>query len=88
MPAPDSPAIQRWSTADVPKAQRIDYFAAALSEAIVPLGIDNVDPESFEAQMSFAQLDAVSIAKASASAHRSFRGLYTPNDVQGSYKSN
>jgi AraC-like DNA-binding protein len=58
----------------VPKAHRIDYFAAALSEAIVPLGLDRVDPASFEACMSFARLDSIGISKASASAHRSFRG--------------
>ena len=74
MPATDPPAIRRWSTADVPAAQRIEYFAAAVSEAIIPLGIDNVDAESFEATMCFAQLDTISVAQASASAHRAFRG--------------
>lgn len=66
--------IRRWSTADVPQADRQDYFAAALSESLIPISVDNLDPASFHAEVGFAQLDSIGICKVSGAAHRSFRG--------------
>jgi len=43
VPPVDNEAIQRWSTAAVPAPQRLDYFAAALSEAVNPLRICQAD---------------------------------------------
>lgn len=69
----DISRVQRWSTADVPQPQRADYFAAALSEAAVPFGVDGVDPGTFHAEVSFTSLDAIGICSTAGAAHRSFR---------------
>ena len=53
MPRSEHDAIKRWSTADVPQAKRVDYFAASLSEAIIPFSVDNADPGTFRAELSF-----------------------------------
>ena len=66
--------IQRWSTAEVEQKRRLDYFAAALSEAVYPLGIDRADPATFDAQVSFANLGSVGVCKTVGSGHHSFRG--------------
>ena len=66
--------IRRWSTADVPQARRLDYFAAALSEAIYPIRIDEVDPRTFHAEVSVAHVDAIRVCKMIGSPHAAFRG--------------
>ena len=66
--------IKRWSTTDVPQAKRLDYFAAALSEAVIPFAVNQADPLTFRAQISCAQLDAIRVCKTIGSRHRSFRG--------------
>jgi AraC-like DNA-binding protein len=67
-------AIQRWSTAGVPQGKRLDYFAAALSEAVYPLGVDRADPLTFQANVSCASLGGVGVCKTVGSPHWSFRG--------------
>jgi AraC-like DNA-binding protein len=67
-------AVRRWSTGDVPQPKRLDYFAAAISEAVYPLRIDDADPRTFHSEVSFAELGAVGVCKATGSPHRSFRG--------------
>jgi AraC-like DNA-binding protein len=52
----------------------LDYFAAALSEATFPVGVDNADPLSFHAEVSAAILGTVSVCKAIGSPHGTFRG--------------
>jgi AraC family transcriptional regulator, positive regulator of tynA and feaB len=74
MPPVVEQGIKRWSTADVPTATRLDYFAAALSEATFPVGVDNADPLSFHAEVSAANLGTVSVCKAAGSPHGTFRG--------------
>ena len=66
--------IRRWSTSAVPPAQRLDYFAAALSEAVNPLGISGADPHRFRAELSSARLGAVSVTKTIGSPHAATRG--------------
>ena len=66
--------IRRWSTSSVPPPQRLDYFAAALSEAVNPLGISGADPRRFRAELSSAQLGAVGVTKTIGSAHAAIRG--------------
>ena len=66
--------IRRWSTADVAQTQRLDYFAAALSESVYPLGIDRVDSRNFHADVSFAHLGSIGVCKTIGSPHHSFRG--------------
>lgn len=74
MPTVDSEVIQRWSTAAVPASQRLDYFAAALSEAVNPLRVCKADPRSFHADLSFANLGDIGVTKATGGAHGSMRG--------------
>ena len=66
--------VQRWSTASVVEARRLDYFAAALSEAVYPLAIDRADSQKFSAEVSFAKLGSVGVCKTIGAAHQSFRG--------------
>lgn len=70
----DNEAIQRWSTAEVPASKRLDYFAAALSEAVNPLGVCKADPQTFHADVSFAYLGEIGVTKTTGEAHGSFRG--------------
>ena len=70
----NSDALQRWSTADVPQANRLGYFADALSNAAIPVAIDSADPLTFGADVSFASLGAIWVCKASGSPHRASRG--------------
>lgn len=74
MPPVDNEAIQRWSTADVPASKRLDYFAAALSEAVNPLGICKADPQTFSADVSFAYLGDIGVTRTTGEAHGSYRG--------------
>jgi AraC-like DNA-binding protein len=74
MPNVAHDGIKRWSTADVPQQNRLDYFAAALSEAVNPLGVDNADPRTFRAELSHAQLAAIAVSKTVGSPHVSIRG--------------
>lgn len=66
--------IRRWSTVDVPASKRLDYFAAAVSEAVLPMGIDQADPDDFFAELSFARLADIGVTNARGNAHSSFRG--------------
>jgi AraC family transcriptional activator of tynA and feaB len=70
----DSAPIRRWSTADVPPAERLDYFAAALAEAIIPMAVDNADPVCFSAQLTMARLDGIEICTHVGSPHLCIRG--------------
>jgi len=75
VPNVDTGEVRRWSTTDVPRSSRVDYFAAALGEAIIfPLAVDNVDPQTFQGEVSFANLDAMGVCKVVGSPHGSFRG--------------
>lgn len=71
-PVPD--IVRRWSTREVPQTDRLDYFASALSEALIPLAVDNADPRTFHADVSFASLGKIEICKAIGAPHRTFRG--------------
>ena len=66
--------VRRWSTVDVEQKRRLDYFAAALSEAVYPLGVDRADARTFDAQVSFANLGSIGVCKTVGSPHHSFRG--------------
>jgi AraC-like DNA-binding protein len=72
--ATDSSEIKRWSTADVPAAKRLDYFAAAVSEAVLPMGIDRADPDAFFAELRYAPLVDIGVTNSRGNAHSAFRG--------------
>jgi AraC-like DNA-binding protein len=67
-------AIKYWSTSDVPEAERLDYFAAALTEAVFPVTIGRADARSFHATTSFAHVASLGVCKTSAASHSGFRG--------------
>ena len=67
-------SIRRWSTQEVPASQRLEYFATALGDAVVPFMIDRADPRLFQVRASFASLGAIGIWHNSVSPHRSQRG--------------
>jgi len=75
MNAIDATAIQRWSTSEVPASQRFDYFADALSSALVPMGVEIDTPArtAFHAEMTLAELGPMAISRQTGSAHRSYR---------------
>jgi len=71
------PSIVRWSTNEVPMSQRFDYFADALSSAVVPMCVDGQpDGQSdslFRAEMTMAEAGPATIIRQTGSAHRSYR---------------
>jgi AraC-like DNA-binding protein len=70
----DSDEIRRWSTSDVPAEQRLDYFAAAISQAVNPLSVSSADPGLFHAEVSTSKLGAISVTKTEGSGHTVVRG--------------
>jgi AraC-like DNA-binding protein len=66
--------IKRWSTAEVAQTKRLEYFAAALSDAVYPLGVDRADPGTFHADVSFAHLGSIRVCKTIGAPHHSYRG--------------
>jgi len=73
MPGAEPDLITRWATSGVPQAQRLDYWAASLTDALIPLGLDNADPRTFRSEMSHAAFGPIHIVRQSGSSHRCFR---------------
>jgi AraC family transcriptional activator of tynA and feaB len=69
-----SELIQRWSTEDVPPSKRLEYFSAALREAVTPLALDGADRATFHGEVSYARLGAIGVAQTAGAPHRSSRG--------------
>ncbi|MBB3178135.1 helix-turn-helix transcriptional regulator [Variovorax sp. Sphag1AA] len=67
------PTIARWSTDDIPPSQRFDYFANALTTAIVPMRVESGDPKLFTSSMTIADLGPVSVLRQTGTPHRSYR---------------
>jgi len=66
--------IVTWSTDAVPGAQRLDYFADALSSAIVPMQVERTRAGTLTSHMSMLEIDGVAVLAQRGSAHRSLRG--------------
>ncbi|WP_395399807.1 helix-turn-helix domain-containing protein [Pseudoduganella sp. UC29_106] len=64
--------VTRWSTDDVPALQRLDYYAAALSTAIVPAQLAAPGADHFAAHMDALELGGLSCIRQQGSAHRCF----------------
>jgi AraC-like DNA-binding protein len=73
MPDDKEDPIQRWSTAGVRQAERMDYFAARMSETTFPLGIYPADAANFSADVSAAQLGGLTVCKCVGSPQRIYR---------------
>ncbi len=67
------PLIQRWSTDDVPDEHRFDYYADALTTSIDPMRVASRGPEVFGAEITSAELGAISVIQGVGSAHRCIR---------------
>lgn len=67
-------AIVTWSTNAVPRTQRLDYFAAALSSALVPMQVEATHTGALASHMSMLEIDDVDVLSQCGSAHRSLRG--------------
>jgi AraC-like DNA-binding protein len=70
----NSPEIKQWSTSDVDPTRRLDYFASALSEAIVPFGLSGGDSQDFQAELKSTRLDVLGLSKLKGAPHQSVRG--------------
>ena len=66
--------IQRWTTASVEQARRLDFYEAALHEAVLPVSVSCADPRTFRFEMSYANFGELGVCKQSGSAHGSIRG--------------
>lgn len=67
------PVIQTWSTADVPRQQRFDYFVEALSSALIPMRADSATRGRTEARIDAAEFDGVTVIRQTGTAHWSYR---------------
>jgi AraC family transcriptional activator of tynA and feaB len=72
MRGPTPLPIARWSTSDVPPDQRFDFYASALSSAIIPLQIERRDGATFHSEMDAADLGLLSILRQRGSPHRCY----------------
>lgn len=69
-----TPALIRWSTDDVDKAQRIDYYEDTVARSMIPVGI-RMPPESeFSSSMKMTSLDGLSVLRIRGSPHEVYRG--------------
>ena len=73
MPDDKEDPVQRWSTADVPQANRMDYWAARFGETAYPIGCDPADAANFNAEGSAAQIGGLTVCKSVASPMRTYR---------------
>lgn len=75
MSLPDAP--RRWSTADVPAAQRLDFWVGAISENFLAMDADG-DRRDFRGELSTAALGAVGVNQVRADPQRVWR---TPRGI-------
>jgi AraC family transcriptional activator of tynA and feaB len=73
--------VLRFSTQNVAPAARFDFWADAVSRALLPLKVQSADVSSFEASVSQADLGALQIIQTQGSAHHSWR---TRSDIEKS----
>lgn len=69
----ETSTILRWSTDSVPQEQRRDFWAAALTDAMIPLGLDQADPRTFQSEMSLGGFGPINVLRQTGSPHRCFR---------------
>jgi len=66
--------ILRWSTADVPAAQRFAYFAEALASSMMPMNVSCERPADFQLTLEATLLGPLAITRIEGAAHRAGRG--------------
>lgn len=67
------PVIQVWSTNEVPRPQRFDYWANALSLALTPMRVDSTNERDFSAQLTATSLGPISVTRCKGTSHNSHR---------------
>ena len=72
--ATDLKPIEHWTTELLPAAERFDYFADALSSAIIPMQVECPSRDGFRSDMCALDLGAFTVVEQSGTAHASFRG--------------
>jgi len=70
----DPGLIERWTTDLLPVAERFDYFADALSSAIIPMQVECCSRDTFRSDMCALNLGPLTVIEQVGTAHRSFRG--------------
>ena len=65
--------IRRWSTDDVPRRMRFDYWANVLRTTLEPMSVTAEDVQTFRAQTSATALGALTVIRNEGEAHRSSR---------------
>lgn len=70
--------VHRWSTADTPVGQRLDRFAALMTEVLIPIRVSS-EVRDFEVAMSFARLGPITIVRQHGKAHSSRRDTHEIN---------
>ena len=65
--------IEHWTTDLLPAARRFDYFANALSTAIIPMQVECERRHSFRSDMCALDLGPLTVVEQIGTSHRSFR---------------
>lgn len=70
---PQSPDILYFSTDEVPRAQRLECWATALSQALIPMSVTQEDPGNFRASTTTVALGALRVTRNQGGTHDSHR---------------
>ncbi|TFV90153.1 AraC family transcriptional regulator [Oxalobacteraceae bacterium OM1] len=65
-------SMSRWSTDNVVPEHRLDYYAGALSQAIIPIYLSHRPDGPFDAHIEVASVGTLSFIRQQGSAHRCF----------------
>ena len=71
----DTPkAVFRWSTLEVPEAQRRDFYSAALADSLIPMEVVCDAPGPLNAGAIFTDLGPITLFRMQGTRHRSLHG--------------
>jgi len=71
-PASQAFKTSRWSTDEVAPHERFDYYANALSSALVPMSLERPPAQEFTAEMVVGDLGGMAVVRQHGTAHRCF----------------
>lgn len=69
-----APELTCWSTDDVDKTRRIDYYEETVARSMIPVGIRMPGEGDFFSRMKMASLDGLSVLRIHGSPHEVYRG--------------
>jgi len=70
--SPSTLKTTHWSTHDVAPRERFDYYASALSSALVPMSIEQPSRRDFSSEMSMSDLGKLAVVRQKGTPHRCF----------------